>query len=108
MAREGPTEAILECASDLDQRSVGEIVAFYGRDCMLLVGGSLYLAGSQLLDRTRSFVEDVHRVRHRVHGQEIEPEGLAKDNWIPTVVEGHGTLVIFGKTGASIFRGAKK
>ena len=40
---------------------VEEIVRFYGRDCMLLVGGSLYLAGAELLDRTRSFVEDVRR-----------------------------------------------
>ncbi|MDF1701315.1 MAG: PQQ-binding-like beta-propeller repeat protein [Planctomycetota bacterium] len=36
--------------------------------------------------------------------QEIEPDGLSKENWIPTVVEGHGTLVIFGKKGASLFR----
>jgi outer membrane protein assembly factor BamB len=38
--------------------------------------------------------------------QEIEPEGLARANWIPSMVEGHGTLVIFGKSGASIFRAA--
>ena len=48
-------------AGGMSVERVGEIVAFYGRDCMLLVGGSLYLAGSQLLDRTRSFVESVHR-----------------------------------------------
>jgi outer membrane protein assembly factor BamB/tetratricopeptide (TPR) repeat protein len=36
--------------------------------------------------------------------QEIEPEGLSKANWIPTMADGYGTLVVFGKTGASIFR----
>lgn len=38
--------------------------------------------------------------------QEIEPEGLARANWIPSMIEGHGTLVVFGKSGASIFRGS--
>ena len=37
--------------------------------------------------------------------QEIEPEGLSKENWIPSMVEGHGTLILFGKKGASVFRG---
>jgi outer membrane protein assembly factor BamB len=36
--------------------------------------------------------------------QQIEPEGLSKENWIPSLVEGRGTVVVFGKTGASIFR----
>jgi len=37
--------------------------------------------------------------------QEIEPQGLTLERWLPTVVEGYGTLVLIGKTGASIFRG---
>lgn len=36
--------------------------------------------------------------------QEIEPEGLSRENWIPLLSEGHGTIVIFGKKGASLFR----
>jgi ribulose-bisphosphate carboxylase large chain len=48
-------------AGGMTVERVAEIVGFYGRDCMLLVGGSLYLGGAQLLDRTRGFVEDVER-----------------------------------------------
>jgi len=36
-----------------------EVVRFYGRDAMLLIGGSLYLAGARLADRSRQFVEAV-------------------------------------------------
>ena len=36
--------------------------------------------------------------------QEIEPDGLSQENWIPSMVEGHGTVVIYGKKGASLFR----
>ena len=36
-----------------------EVVRFYGRDAMLLIGGSLYLDGSRLADRSRQFVEAV-------------------------------------------------
>jgi outer membrane protein assembly factor BamB len=36
--------------------------------------------------------------------QEIEPEGLSRERWIPSMVEAYGTLVVFGKAGASIFR----
>ena len=44
MARVGPTEAILECARDLDQRSVGEIVALIHReDAVALEAVSLVL-----------------------------------------------------------------
>jgi N-acetylmuramic acid 6-phosphate etherase len=44
MAREGPTEAILECARDLDQRSVGEIVQLIHReDAVALAAVSLVL-----------------------------------------------------------------
>ena len=37
--------------------------------------------------------------------QEIEPEGLSRENWIPSMVEGHGTLILVGRSGASVFRG---
>jgi ribulose-bisphosphate carboxylase large chain len=40
---------------------VPELVAFYGTDCMLLVGGSLYLAGPGLDRRIREFVDAVAR-----------------------------------------------
>ncbi len=36
--------------------------------------------------------------------QEIVPEGLARANWMPSLIEGHGSVVLYGKTGASIFR----
>ena len=40
---------------------VSELVALYGLDCILLVGGSLYEAGDTLFDRTRALVEQVAR-----------------------------------------------
>ena len=40
---------------------VGELLEFYGNDCILLVGGSLYQAGDALLDRTRDLVDQVTR-----------------------------------------------
>jgi len=46
-------------AGGMPVERVGEIVRFYGRDVMLLLGGSLYLAGEKLGDRTREFVEAV-------------------------------------------------
>jgi hypothetical protein len=36
---------------------VPEVVRFYGRDTMLLIGGSLLAAGDALPARTRAFVE---------------------------------------------------
>ena len=38
-----------------------ELVRFYGNDAILLIGGSLYLAGPALLERSRHFVDEVHR-----------------------------------------------
>jgi ribulose-bisphosphate carboxylase large chain len=38
---------------------VPELVRFYGRDSMLLVGGSLLIAGEGLLERTRAFTSAV-------------------------------------------------
>lgn len=46
-------------AGGMSVERAAELVAFYGRDTMLLVGGSLYEAGSALEERTRSFVEAV-------------------------------------------------
>lgn len=40
---------------------VGELLEFYGNDCILLIGGSLYQAGEALFDRTRDLVEQVAR-----------------------------------------------
>jgi ribulose-bisphosphate carboxylase large chain len=40
---------------------VGELLDFYGNDCILLIGGSLYQAGDALFDRARSLVEQVTR-----------------------------------------------
>ena len=37
--------------------------------------------------------------------QVIEPDALSKDNWVPSLHAGYGTLVIYGKSGASILRG---
>jgi ribulose-bisphosphate carboxylase large chain len=39
---------------------VTELIAFYGTDTMLLIGGSLLQAGDALLARTRDFVARVH------------------------------------------------
>ncbi len=38
---------------------IDEMVAFYGRDVMLLIGGGLLTAGDALLERSREFVEKV-------------------------------------------------
>lgn len=38
-----------------------ELVALYGNDCMLLIGGSLYEAGSELGRRARELVESIAR-----------------------------------------------
>ena len=40
---------------------VDEMVQFYGKDTVLLIGGSLYMAGDALLERSRTFVENVRR-----------------------------------------------
>jgi ribulose-bisphosphate carboxylase large chain len=41
---------------------VAELLTFYGPDCILLIGGSLYEAGSALFDRTKALVDEVARV----------------------------------------------
>lgn len=40
---------------------VDEMVQFYGKDTILLIGGSLYMAGDQLLARARTFAENARR-----------------------------------------------
>lgn len=40
---------------------VGEMINFYGTDTMLLIGGSLYMAGDALLERSTAFAENVGR-----------------------------------------------
>ena len=43
----------------IELRDVAEVVRFYGRDAMLLVGGSLQLEPGMLLERSRAFVTAV-------------------------------------------------
>ena len=47
---------------------VDEIVAFYGQDTILLIGGSLYMAGDALLARSQEFVQNVRRAGDQVKG----------------------------------------
>jgi ribulose-bisphosphate carboxylase large chain len=49
-------------AGGIQLERVAELVEFYGRDCVLLIGGSLYDAGAGLFERTRALVEQVARV----------------------------------------------
>ena len=46
-------------AGGIRVESVPEVVDFYGRDVMLLVGGDLQIEGGALLERSRAFVESV-------------------------------------------------
>ncbi|HET6579299.1 MAG TPA: RuBisCO large subunit C-terminal-like domain-containing protein [Gemmatimonadales bacterium] len=48
-------------AGGLRVEQIGDLLEFYGPDCILLVGGSLYQAGDALFERTRSLVERVAR-----------------------------------------------
>jgi ribulose-bisphosphate carboxylase large chain len=48
-------------AGGLKVERVAELLEFYGPDCILLVGGSLYEAGDSLFERTRDLVEQVAR-----------------------------------------------
>ncbi len=48
-------------AGGIRAERMGELLDFYGPDCILLVGGSLYQAGDALFERTRSLVEQVNR-----------------------------------------------
>ncbi len=46
-------------AGGMTLERIPELVRFYGRDVMLLVGGSLYLAGDRLEERAREFARAV-------------------------------------------------
>ena len=46
-------------AGGIELESAAKVVEFYGRDAMLLVGGSLQLEPGALLERSRRFVESV-------------------------------------------------
>ncbi len=37
-----------------------------------------------------------------------KPEGISRANWMPTVIVGYGTLVVYGRSGCSVFRGASE
>ena len=47
-------------AGGLTLERVDDVVRFYGRDTMLLMGGALLAAGDALAERTREFVARVH------------------------------------------------
>jgi ribulose-bisphosphate carboxylase large chain len=49
-------------AGGIKLERVAELLQFYGRDCILLIGGSLYDAGGRLFERTRALAEQVARV----------------------------------------------
>lgn len=48
-------------AGGMSARRSAELTAFFGKDTMLLVGGSLLEAGEALTDRTREFVQSVEQ-----------------------------------------------
>lgn len=50
----------------VELENAAELVEFYGRDCMLLVGGSLQLDPGAVLERSRAFVDAVHAASARV------------------------------------------
>ena len=64
---------------------VPELLSFYGRDCILLIGGSLYEAGDSLFERTRGLAERVARASEdpagmSAHVRQTDPfrwEGIA-------------------------------
>jgi ribulose-bisphosphate carboxylase large chain len=48
-------------AGGIEAENAGEVVAFYGRDCMLLVGGSLQAGPGSVAERSRELVRTVER-----------------------------------------------
>lgn len=56
---EGVAPALPVPAGGIRIESVPELVEFYGRDVMLLVGGNLQIEGGALLERSRAFVASV-------------------------------------------------
>ena len=60
LARWGPVAPACPVpAGGIQLENVAEVVGFYGRDAMLLVGGSLQIDASAVLERSRRFVEMV-------------------------------------------------
>ena len=52
-------------AGGIQLESVGEVVDFYGKDAMLLIGGNLQVDADALLERSRRFVESVREASVR-------------------------------------------
>lgn len=50
-------EALPVPAGGIRLDRISELLEFYGRDCMLLIGGSLYQSGDDLVETTRALVE---------------------------------------------------
>lgn len=48
-------------AGGIGVERVTDLLSFYGQDCILLIGGSLYAAGGSLFERTRGLVDRVAR-----------------------------------------------
>ncbi|MGH7498900.1 MAG: RuBisCO large subunit C-terminal-like domain-containing protein [Gemmatimonadales bacterium] len=48
-------------AGGIKVEGVTDLLSFYGHDCILLIGGSLYEAGDSLFERTRGLVDQVAR-----------------------------------------------
>lgn len=48
-------------AGGMQADRVQEMIDVYGNDTILLIGGSLYMAGDALYERSRTFVENVHK-----------------------------------------------
>jgi ribulose-bisphosphate carboxylase large chain len=58
--REGQLPALPVPAGGMGVERVPEMIADYGRDTMLLIGGGLLSAGDGLFERSRAFVRSVH------------------------------------------------
>ena len=58
--------ALPVAAGGMSVERVPELVDFYGRDVMLLIGGNLYEAGEKLLERSRDFVASVRAAAERL------------------------------------------
>lgn len=52
-------------AGGITLEQVPALLEFYGRDCILLIGGGLYRSGETLFERTRALVEQVARAASR-------------------------------------------
>ncbi len=79
---------------------------------LVLSKASLVESGDLLVAMIAFRKDDAQRILlrllDRVSGKQvqvIEPDALSKDNWVPSLHAGYGTLVLYGKSGASILRG---